>query len=246
MSCDLTSPSVTVIHLRKGNTTMTTTTVPEPTSTLQDLYGDRFQQAVMQAAATMDKPEYNGRLQKAMDFVLSNAVILCEDGTATVKSGSHTYHLAPDCNCEDARRNGRHCKHFLAVELMKCTHIRLGSMQGSNGKSSGQEQSAQQPPSQSAAWSVHEAPASCCLKFQMNGIEIMYTMRDCNDDLLYARVRRILPKIMEKTASKDGTEQPPANETHQCSKHNVPMKQYTKNGRTWFSHKTADGQWCRG
>lgn len=225
---------------------MTTQSVAEPTSTLQDLYGDRFQQAVIHAAATMDKPEYNGRLQKAMNFVLGRAVTLNEDGTATVKSGNHTYHLKPDCNCEDARRNGRHCKHFLAVELLKSTNLWLGSVQSSNGKTLVQEQSAQQPPSQSAAWSVHEAPASCCLKFQMNGIEIMYTMRDCNDDLLYARVRRILPKILEKAASKNGAEQPPVNETPRCAKHNVPMKEYTKNGRTWFSHKTADGQWCRG
>jgi hypothetical protein len=31
-----------------------------------------------------------------------------------------------------------------------------------------------------------------------------------------------------------------------CSIHQVPMKDTTKNGHTWRSHRTADGQWCKG
>ena len=37
---------------------------------------------------------------------------------------------------------------------------------------------------------------------------------------------------------------PPAAEGH-CAIHNVPMKQYTKEGRSWYSHKVGDA-WCKG
>ena len=28
--------------------------------------------------------------------------------------------------------------------------------------------------------------------------------------------------------------------------HNVPMRQYQKNGRSWYAHRLEDGNWCRG
>jgi hypothetical protein len=31
-----------------------------------------------------------------------------------------------------------------------------------------------------------------------------------------------------------------------CSIHQCEMKKWSKDGRTWFSHKTDDGRWCRG
>ena len=53
-------------------------------------------------------------------------------------------------------------------------------------------------PPRSTTWNVNEAPASCCLKWSINGLEIMYTMRDVDDDRLFARVGRIMPKIEAK------------------------------------------------
>lgn len=73
----------------------------------------------------MDKPEYNGRLTKAMDLVLSGNVALHEDGTATVKSGSHTYEMLEECSCQDSQHHSLFCKHFLAVQLLKRTYERL-------------------------------------------------------------------------------------------------------------------------
>lgn len=64
---------------------------------------------------------------------------------------------------------------------------------------------------QSNLWSVTEAPASCCLKFTLNGVEILYTMRDVNDNLLYGRIRRILPIIQEKKSSDSNGEQSQVN-----------------------------------
>ena len=31
-----------------------------------------------------------------------------------------------------------------------------------------------------------------------------------------------------------------------CPIHNVPMREWKKDGRKWFSHKLADGTWCKG
>lgn len=31
-----------------------------------------------------------------------------------------------------------------------------------------------------------------------------------------------------------------------CKKHNCTMKLWQKNGKSWYSHKTDDGRWCRG
>lgn len=104
---------------------MTNQSVSETPTFVQDLYGDHFSTAVAQAAEIMDRPEYNGRLQKAMDFVLSGAVTLHEDGTATVKSGSRTYEIAPECTCQDSQQRTMYCKHFLAVQLLKRTYERL-------------------------------------------------------------------------------------------------------------------------
>lgn len=31
-----------------------------------------------------------------------------------------------------------------------------------------------------------------------------------------------------------------------CSLHHIEMKQYTKNGRSWYAHKLQDETWCNG
>jgi len=219
-----------------------------------DLHNDHFRTIVAQVAATMEKPEYGDRLQKAVTLVLSNSVSLHDDGTATVKSGNRTYELTPECTCEDAQRRSLYCKHFLSVELLKRTYGQL--YPSSNGHTPNAPSHSKLVASQAACWSVHEAPASCCLKFNLHGVEILYTMRDVDDDTLYTRVRRILPKILEKTSkgtngpsgpnSTNGTEPVQPDDDPYCHIHKVPLKKFSKHGRTWYSHKKSDGSWCRG
>ena len=50
----------------------------------------------------------------------------------------------------------------------------------------------------SADWQVHEAPVACTLTFVCKGVDVHLTMRDVSDDALFARIKRILPKIQEK------------------------------------------------
>lgn len=35
-------------------------------------------------------------------------------------------------------------------------------------------------------------------------------------------------------------------EAHRCHQHDVLMKRYEKNGRSFFAHRTNDGKWCNG
>jgi hypothetical protein len=179
-------------------------------------------------------------LHKAADLVLTGSVQLQEDGVATVKSGSHTYQIDADagCACDDARRRSKWCKHTLAVEVLKRAQVWLVEQDDTPAP----VLPATVPPS--ATWQVNEAQASCCLKFQMGAVECMYTMRDVNDDLLFARVRRILPKLMEKTNGTTANGVQP--ETPQCAIRHVPMQRYTKGDQGWYSHKAPDGSWCRG
>jgi hypothetical protein len=82
----------------------------------------RVQQAALQAAEQLqeqaDLPVTHDRLTKALDLVLTNAVTLHPDGTASVRSGSRSYTVASgSCSCADAKQRGARCKHQLAVDI---------------------------------------------------------------------------------------------------------------------------------
>ncbi len=196
----------------------------------------QFRQAVLTCAAEMDSPEDQGRLQKAIDLVLGGNVALDDDGNATVQSGNKAYTIDLDdgCSCTDAQMHTTPCKHALAVNLYVRVQKHLQN---------GMELPDQPVVSRAAGWAVEEAPASCCLKLQLGLIEMMYTMRDCDDDTLFARIRRVLPKLMEMVGSEAPSSQIDA---QHCPIHQVPMKRHSKNGESLFSHQAPDGQWCRG
>jgi hypothetical protein len=77
------------------------------------------------------------------------------------------------------------------------------------------------------------------------GRDVMFTMRDHDEQRLLVRLEEVLQRypVAEKPAS------PPQNQGPDwCPVHNVQMRwNEGKNGRKgWHSHKTADGQWCKG
>ena len=209
---------------------------------LESPHNDRLKQAVVRAAAALETPQNTERLQSAMDLVLTNAVTLHDDGSAMVTSGQHTYEIDPKkgCPCGDAQHRTKQCKHVIAVEICKQVHTLLQTQAGDT-----------EPPPvpRSASWQVHEAPASCCLKFLIGGVECMYTMRDTDDEKLFARVRRILPRVQEKVASnghKGSSSESTGDDSARCAIHNATMKRHTKGDQVWYSHKAVDGSWCRG
>ncbi len=105
---------------------MNNESVSTPVNALQDITDDHFMMQVHQTAKVMNRPEFNGRLSNAIQLVLAKAVGLHEDGTATVKSGSHTYEILGECTCQDSQNRAKHCKHYLAVQLLKRTYERMG------------------------------------------------------------------------------------------------------------------------
>jgi hypothetical protein len=161
----------------------------------------RLQQAVTQAAeqvftqpAVQANPE---RLHKAMDLVLTGAVTLQPDGTATVKSGSHAYQINGECTCGDAQHRTRWCKHYLAVLIHKrATALLQGTAHDPAPAPERAEPSASQPDAPaSAAWDVHEAPASTCFRFRIGNMELMHTMRGVDDAEILARIKDTLPLL---------------------------------------------------
>ena len=80
----------------------------------------RLQKAALQAAEQLqeqaDLPVTHDRLGKALDLVLSNAVALYQDNTASVRSGSRSYTVPnSSCTCSAAKQRGPCCNHQLAV-----------------------------------------------------------------------------------------------------------------------------------
>ena len=228
---------------------MTTHTIPETPSVVQALDADRFAVACRQAAATLETPERNGRLTNAMDLVLAEAVTLHDDGTAVVHSGSHTYHLEPDCTCQDSQHRTRYCKHYVAVELLKRTYERLHIPVNGNGPQA--TPTAPQP--RAETWQGAQAPSSCTLKWNIAGVELMLTLRDATDEMLFARIGKVLPKIEAKVEAQRQARQEQTPEQNQaegyCTIHDVPMRR-SKEGDGWY-HKAGekpDGKaiWCRG
>ena len=187
----------------------------------------------------------NERFPKAWKLATNQKVTLHSDGTATVLSGDHNYQIDGNCPCEDAQYRTKFCKHYLAAEITKLATDLMAASQSPDQHVVPIFDHADPPETpviphiSSAHWQVNEAPAACTLKFQVSGVDILYTMRDVNDDALFARIKRILPRVQAK--AQETQEQLP-----KCPIHNVPMSRFTKNGRSWWAHQTVDGQWCRG
>jgi hypothetical protein len=40
-------------------------------------------------------------------------------------------------------------------------------------------------------------------------------------------------------------ESPPAARPHWCQQHQTEYNRFEKGGKTWFSHRTKEGSWCR-
>lgn len=107
-----------------------------------------------------------------------------------------------------------------------------------------------------------EAPVSFTVRYRStSGYDCMLTLRghDATDILRQAHVlmERMAaagalphddrPSNGARPASGDrGLADDHAGDPAWCPIHNCEMKRREKDGQTWYSHKTADGEWCRG
>lgn len=156
-----------------------------------------LQQATLCIAEKLTQVYSGERLTKALDLVLTNAVVLNPNGTATVRAGNRAYKINGQCTCEDARRQTIWCVHRLAVEIHKRATSLLGARhantQGLPNDASkptlpGIEEHDQPP----APLPVEPFPPSiCCIKDTIGTREIYWTLRG-EDEAVSRRVQRVL------------------------------------------------------
>jgi hypothetical protein len=85
---------------------------------------------------------------------------------------------------------------------------------------------------------LYEAPCSINVDLELHGRQVRLTLRDSDEGRLLARLSALLERFPVSA---------PAAPQAQgwCHTHGVQMRQTTKEGRSWWSHRTADG-WCKG
>jgi hypothetical protein len=183
------------------------------------------------AAKTQAKiPTLNGRVEKACKLVLAGDVALHDDGTATVASLSQpsvTYRLRNGaCQCKDYAHAPEHlCCHRIAVGFVRKVNELLPPTAVDNVR-----------PTEPVA-PLPEAPASVNCHITLEGRQVQITLRDTDETRLLQRLTALLKQYPAP--------EPPERQKGWCALHQVPMTQTTKDGRSWWSHKTAVG-WCKG
>ena len=97
-------------------------------------------------------------------------------------------------------------------------------------------------PQGEAVAALPEAPASANVHVTLAGRKVQVTLRDSDEQRLLARLEALLKRFP--------AEDEPASEQAQpegwCRTHGVQMTQHHNAKGSWWSHKLADGTWCRG
>jgi hypothetical protein len=167
---------------------------------LKPSHTKRWQQAALQVAEQMHQAQTGDRLTKALNLVLTHAVTLNADGTATVKSGERAYRINGQCPCEDARRRTLWCKHKLAAEIHKRATALLQETPYADDQQPHREIPVPQTPGLTARQNEHHPlsisteplpQSTCCIKDVIGTREISWTLRG-DDEAVSRRVQRVL------------------------------------------------------
>jgi hypothetical protein len=203
----------------------------------------RAEVARMQAA----HPERESELARAHALIMLGMVTPSPEDPATGQvlssDGHKVYHVNGVCDC-DAGQHGRACKHVHGWRLYQYVQRKLAAQASQTAQES--TASPQTSPPQPSGTSdvpqgLGEAPASVNVRIQLAGREVQLTLRDTSEERLLARLQAILGRYPVAQASS----QPQERGKDFCYVHNVQMKENHKDGRPWYSHKTAQG-WCKG
>jgi hypothetical protein len=226
-----------------------------------------WRSAVAEIAAKAHEklPECNGRIDAAVKIVLAGDVELLPDGKAKVASqsnGTTAYHVVNGhCDCRDFERApGQLCKHRLAFGLARRAQelVRAKLHAASNGQAAAAPDPAPalaEPEAQSPAPTapLPEALVSITLKATLNGHEVMVTLRGVDFASVKVQVEQASQWLHAQAPAQpptqppsQGTTQPAHHDSPYCHAHNAVLKRYERNGQVWYSHKLANGQWCRG
>jgi hypothetical protein len=207
--------------------------------TLTDRQTFRATIAQVAAAAKAKLPTaVNGRLESAVALVLQGDVERLDDGTITVGSttdATRYYRLTGQaCTCADfahGKAPEGWCQHRIAAGIQKRVWALLTASH------------APEPPTAVASQPLPEAPSSANVRIQVHGYEVQVTLRDHDEHALLARLDALLTRY--SLPARPATPQPTGQGKNWCSIHQTAMKQTTKDGRSWWSHRTAEG-WCKG
>jgi len=218
-------------------------------------------------------PECNGRVDAAIKIVLAGDVELLPDGKAKVASqsnGTTKYFIVNgECTCKDyPKAPSFWCKHRIAAGLAKrartLAKTKLEQLNTANNDTTQpateqpQSESVETPttepvtptveiPTQSEPIAIPlplpEAKASANVYVSIAGRKVQLTLRDHDEDSLLSRMEKLLSRFpSEEEPEPESAPIPPEN---WCPIHQCQMKRYSKGGRSWYSHMTANG-WCNG
>jgi hypothetical protein len=168
--------------------------------------------------------------------VLAGDVEVQADGTAKVASqsnGTTTYRVVNGhCDCRDYEKAPHNfCKHRLSTAIARrAQELIKAKLTDTKGQVTAQPAV--------PTMSLPEAPVSITLKATLHGHEVMVTLRGTD----FASVKAQVEDASQWLQAQSGQV---ADSTPQCPKHGVPLKLNHKDGRSWWSHRTADG-WCKG
>ena len=94
---------------------------------------------------------------------------------------------------------------------------------------------------------------SITLKATLHGHEVMVTLRGVDFASVKAQVEQASEWLSVQAPAQpptqpptQGTTQPAHEDSPYCHAHKAVLKRYERNGQVWYSHKLANGQWCRG
>jgi hypothetical protein len=204
----------------------------------------------------------NGRIESAVKLVLQGDVLFCDDGTIEVGSSDPTrsYKLVGTaCTCTDftsGKAPDGWCKHRTAAGIAK----RVGEVLAAQAPQEGTvapQATVDTSGQATAPQGLGEAPASANVRVQMCGREVQLTLRDTDETRLLERLTAVLAQFPVEPKPQPQAPEPLSHQQHHalaqgqkvtgvCPVHSVQMQLNDKNGRQWYSHRTADGQWCKG
>jgi hypothetical protein len=209
------------------------------------------------AKARATYPALGGKIEHATALVLAGAVerplpygthytVASQSdptGLQVYDVHSHNVNGRPDCTCEDFTRHATsggepyRCKHIVAVWLYQRARDATPAPEG-----------------EAPGWRAPVAPAplpeaafSLCLKGRLGGQEAQLPIRGATYAEFAANVdavRGLLDRARAATVAATVAATAPTG-AGWCSTHQVPMQHNEKEGRSWWSHKTAEG-WCKG
>ena len=184
-------------------------------------------------------PILAGALDRAYTLLVTGAVFPLDDGcTAHVRSQSDptVSHLVNGtCDCKGAQYHAAPCAHRLAFRVYHRTVERLTVDPEERWEPvAGPEEPAPLP----------EARCSVNVRLVVHGREVQITLRGDEEAEVLARLEAVLERY---PAPPKLPAQPQGQGKDWCHKHQTTMKLNPgKDGHTWYSHRTPEGQWCKG